>query len=91
MYKCLNGDLNQMYKQFSYLTDRGFDVITEGGIPQVESSSYGLAVLEIYENSISGWWNYRDYLISHGICTQEQFMEKLRWGRSKGERKVKSC
>jgi len=50
----------------------------DGGIPLIESVDYESAVRKIYESCVIGWWNYREYLIENGICTQEEYMNKLK-------------
>lgn len=69
--RCLNGDLNQMYTQMDFLRQRGISVTVDEGIPRVSAADYERSIKAIYENSIIGWWNYRDDLISLGICTRE--------------------
>lgn len=75
--KCLNGDLNQMYTQMDFLRGRGISVTVKGGITMVKSEDYEYCIMEIYANGIIGWWNYKDDLVSFGICTGEQFTERL--------------
>lgn len=75
--KCLDGDLNQMYTQMEVLKRRGISVTVNGGIPIVNDVDYERSIRVIYENYVIGWWNYRDDLISLGICTKEEFMKRL--------------
>ena len=75
--KCLNGDLNQMYTQMDFLRGRGTSVTVKGGIPMVKSEDYESSIRAIYENDISGWWNYGGELISHVVCTKEEFTKRL--------------
>lgn len=71
-----------MARQMQFLKNEGFDVSTEGGVALVEADSYDYAVKAIFHSGIPGWWNYKDYLISHGVCTSEEFMQILRQGQS---------
>lgn len=75
--KSLQGDLCQMYKQMDFLERKGLEVLIEGGIPYVKKDWYEYAVREIYETGITGWWNYKDDLISFNICTVEEFKKRL--------------
>ena len=75
--KCLDVDLNQMFNQRDVLTKRGISVIESGGIPMVHSSDYERSLRIIWNDKIEGWWNYRNDLISLGICTEEEYKEKI--------------
>lgn len=77
--KCLNGDLNQMYTQENFLRNRGISVTVDGGIPMVKTEDYERSIRAIYGNRIIGWWNYKESLISLGICTEEEFVKELKW------------
>ena len=79
--RTLQGDLNQMYTQREFLQRHGFKVTMDGGIPLIESVDYESAVRKIYESCEIGWWNYQEYLIENGICTQEEFWNKLKRSR----------
>lgn len=75
--KCLNGDLNQMYTQMDFLRQRGISVNVNGGIPIINANDFERSIRLIYENRVIGWWNYKDELVSFGICTEEEFMDRL--------------
>lgn len=76
---CLHGDLNQMYTQMEFLRQRGISVSAEGGIPKVKSENYEDSVKMIYDYEIIGWWNYKEDLIKFGVCTEEEFTDRLKW------------
>jgi len=77
-FSSLQGDLNHMYAQMDFLRRELYDVKIEDGIPLVKSEDYENAVRDIYERNIIGWWNYKDFLLSKGICTEEEYFKKLR-------------
>jgi hypothetical protein len=74
----LNGDLKQMATQMVVLKERGIKVEVDGGIPFVEEKDYHRALLIIWVNAIHGWWNYKDDFLKYAICTEEQFMKRLK-------------
>ncbi len=77
----LNGDLNQMSIQKRYLNQQGIDSQQTDVYPVIKEADVEKALKLFYENKVEGWWNYeRDY-VNRGICTQEQYNEKL--GRKK--------
>jgi hypothetical protein len=76
--KHLVGDLNQMANQMAELKMRGINAKVDGGIPSIQDSEYQRALLIIWTNGIAGWWNYKDDFLEYDICTEEQFMNKLR-------------
>lgn len=76
--RCLQGDLDQMYRQKDFLEREGYCVSMDGGIPVIDSVDYERAIRDIYEKSVAGWWNYREELLLAQICTAEEFAEKLR-------------
>lgn len=76
--KCLDGDLNQMYTQMDFLRQKGISVRTDGGMPILEAKDYEQSLRLIYSYGIIGWWNYKEDLVSLGICTEEQFVDRLK-------------
>ena len=77
----LNGDLNQMGTQELELRRRGFKMGQWDVYPGFESETeYIRALSTIWIASIIGWWNYKEDLIKYKICTEEEYLKKLRKG-----------
>jgi hypothetical protein len=78
----LDGDLNQMISQKRYLLNQcaGFKLSQESGsYPQITSEKeYVRALGCFWLDKVEGWWNYKNDLIKHGICTVGEFQEALR-------------
>ena len=75
----MQGDLNQMGIQRSVLSKCGVPVNTSEGIPYMfESEEVFVKAMQImWDNSVEGWWNYREYLINANICTKQGYKDKL--------------
>ena len=86
MKRHLNGDLSQMATQMTALRAYDIKVEVEGGIPYIDEIEYEQALAIIWIDGIAGWWNYRDDFLKHGICDDEQYMNRLK--RSAERRKA---
>ena len=73
----LNGDLNQMSTQRTFLLSRGFEVLQNNVYPSIKQDDVKRALTLIWEQNIVGWWNYREKLEELGICTKEEFKIKI--------------
>ncbi len=77
----LQGDLCQMASQKIALQHMGY-TFNSTIPPDITGSNFGGtikgALQLIWENSMDGWWNYKDELIKENICTEEEFKETLR-------------
>lgn len=79
MYLLSQGDLCQLSDQRRFLEQRGFDIERVDVYSGVETEQeYVSAIRALYQSCVNGWWNYRDDLIKHGVCTIEEFQAKLK-------------
>lgn len=79
-YYTFNGDLNQMGQIESFLRERGFPVVKNNvypGFPQSQLEQYKRALKAVFDARVPGWWNQRERLIEHGICTDEEYRSAL--------------
>ena len=75
-YYIFDGDLNQMGLIEDALRGAGFPVVKSDvypGFPENDKETYVRALRFVYERRIEGWWNQREKLIEHGICTEDEF------------------
>lgn len=80
----LDGDLRQMGIQESYL--RQFNIkLDSWDIHRyfVSEYDYKLSLRIFWNNSVDGWWNYKDELIKYDVCTLDQYNDKLRKSATK--------
>ena len=73
-----DGDLLQMSAQKEFLRGYGIDVGQSDVYPVVYSEEDFKRSLElIWAGRVEGFWHYKAKYIEYGICTSEQFDEKL--------------
>jgi hypothetical protein len=83
MYLLNQGDLKQLSAQRRHLEICGFEIESIDVFSAVSTEAEKIqAIRSFYNLSVDGWWNYQDELIQYGICTQEEFLQKLREGRN---------
>lgn len=74
----LDGDLNQMAIQKSELRARGIKVSQVNVYPAFDTEEdFRKALQAIWNYQIEGWWNYKSEFLKYGICTKEQYADKL--------------
>lgn len=78
MFKALKGDLSQMYTQMKFLQCRMYHMKITTGVPVIHIDEYNQAVRDIFNYKVSGWWNYKDDILSLGLCSEEEFLENLK-------------
>lgn len=76
----LQGDLAQITKQENFLKKARIPFISEPGFPGQlnDEEQFKIALRQFYRRKVEGWWNYKEELIKYGICTEEQYMNKLK-------------
>lgn len=80
-YYTFDGDLNQMAIIYEALKHARFPVTRSGVSPAFTKSKkyqYIKALKFLWNEKIEGWWNQRDAMIEHSICTIEQFTTILK-------------
>lgn len=75
----LNGDLSQMGTMGQVLNDAGFPMRHSGAYPVIQGTVEQIkaALKYLWDREIHGWWNQDRAFIEHGICTDEEFTNKL--------------
>ncbi len=74
----LEGDLSQMANQSDFLEKKGFRVGRIDCYPGLfTEDDYRKALAAIWENRVDGWWHYDEDYVKYGICTMEQFNNRL--------------
>lgn len=81
--KCtLRGDLSQMGTMSQILNDAGFPMrhwdvhpVIQGTAEQIKA-----ALKYLWDHETHGWWNQDRAFVKHGICTDEEFTNKLNIG-----------
>lgn len=73
----LSGDLCQMSAQRNFLQSRGFNVKQNNVYPSLKESDVENALKLIWEQRVEGWWHYEERYKKHGICTKEEFWDRL--------------
>jgi len=75
----LDGDLGQMAEQMMQLKRFGLNVRQSGAYPGFETETkYKEALKLIWDNNIDGWWHYLNQYIKYEICTEKQYLARLR-------------
>ena len=74
----LSGDLNQMSIQRSFLNGRGIETKQNDVYPCLRSSDVERALTLIWKFRVEGWWHYMEQYKNYNICTEDEFMNRLR-------------
>lgn len=82
MYLLNQGDLKQLSAQRRHLEMCNFKIESIDVFSAVSTEAEKIqAIRSFYNHCVDGWWNYQEELIQYGICTKEEFLQKLRKGR----------
>jgi len=73
----LDGDLSQMSSQKRFLNERGISTKQNNVYPCLRQSDVKEALTLIWEQRCDGWWHYCKYYVEFGICTKEEFNNRL--------------
>ena len=74
----IDGDLNQMSIQSSFLRTYGLELERVNVYSIIKSDDVESALTLLWTHSIEGWWHYLDKYKEFDICTDEQFQLKLK-------------
>lgn len=74
----LDGDLCQMGTQREFLSSRGIKTQQCNVYPCLKKSDVKRALSLIWEFRVPGWWHYKSFYIQHEICTEEQYINRLK-------------
>lgn len=80
-YYTLDWDLHQIGVMRKFLNSQGLRVVSNNVYPGFEKEreeDFKNALQLLYQNRIEWWWNQRSNLIKYKICTNDEFIEKLR-------------
>jgi hypothetical protein len=67
-----------MATQMAVLKEYGIKAEVNSGIPYVDEKVYERTLAVIWLDGIAGWWNYKDDLLKYDICSEEQYIKKLK-------------
>lgn len=79
-YYTFCGDLSQMGTIEQRLRGAGFNVVKNNvypGFPKDAKEEYLRALKYVWEHKVDGWWNQKDALFEHGICTKQEFNDSI--------------
>ena len=74
----MDGDLCQMANQRRFLNERGISTAQNNVYPCLKNDDIEKAMRLIWEQRCDGWWHYEDQYVEYGICTKEQYLERLK-------------
>lgn len=74
----LSGDLCQMSNQRRFLNENGIETKQNNVYPCLMQKDISKALTLIWTLKCDGWWHYRDNYILYGICTEEDFNNRLK-------------
>ena len=74
----LDGDLCQMAIQKRFLSSRGVETQQNNVYPCLRQSDVPMALKMIWDNKVEGWWHYQEKYAELGICTKEEFLNRLK-------------
>ena len=74
----LTGDLSQMGTMGRVLRTAGFDVRNADVYPVIQGREEIVRALRyLWDHMIDGWWNQSDAMVKYGICTFDEYRERL--------------
>lgn len=74
----LDGDLSQMSSQRRFLSERGIVIQQNNVYPCLRECDVEKAMRLIWEQRCDGWWHYKPQYLKYGICTEEDFTNRLK-------------
>lgn len=74
----LNGDLCQMSAQRTFLNNRGIVTKQNNVYPCVRECDIKQALELIWKFKVEGWWHYEEKYIEFGICSKDEFRNRLK-------------
>ncbi len=76
--KCLlTGDLSQMGTMARALQNAGFDVRNSDVYPVLQGDEIVPGLRYLYDHRIPGWRNQMNKFTKYGICTEQEYRDKL--------------
>ena len=73
----LDGDLNQMSVQRSFLNKHGIETKQNNVYPCLKEEDVSKSLKLIWEFEVDGWWHYKKEYVKYNICTEEEFINRL--------------
>ena len=74
----LDGDLCQMSNQRWFLSECGVEVRQNNVYPCLRQKDVPRALTLIWQRKCDGWWHYKEKYVQYGICTEEEFYNRLK-------------